>query len=247
MSTNLDRQPSAETSQLNTERARLAELESLLARDERDTTRLRAELDSFKILYHRQVGALYEQLDALEVAIAEAELGELTDQIGDPPRAEARNPTPARRSSPPRFTSDAIRKLFRDVAKAIHPDLALDESARGRRGKLMADANRAYADRDEEQLRAILHTWTRSPEAVEGDDPVAARLRVIRRTMELEERLAVVHAERDELKASALWELKARVDEATAKGRDLVGDMVRRLKRDIMVATNRLDAMRPPD
>ena len=36
------------------------------------------------------------------------------------------------------------------------------------------------------------------------------------------------------------------VDEAAAKGKDLVRESSRRLKRDIMVATNRLDAMRPP-
>ena len=29
------------------------------------------------------------------------------------------------------------------------------------------------------------------------------------------------------------------------KGKDLIKDMVRRLKRDILVATNRLDALRP--
>jgi hypothetical protein len=33
------------------------------------------------------------------------------------------------------------------------------------------------------------------------------------------------------------------VDEAASRGQDLVGDMVRRLKRDIMAARNRLDAM----
>ena len=34
------------------------------------------------------------------------------------------------------------------------------------------------------------------------------------------------------------------VDEAAARGKDLVRDMVGRLKRDIMVAQNRLDAIR---
>ena len=43
-----------------------------------------------------------------------------------------------------------------------------------------------------------------------------------------------------------MWKLKAMVDEAAVKGKDLVREMVVRLKRDIMVATNRLDAMRPP-
>ena len=40
-----------------------------------------------------------------------------------------------------------------------------------------------------------------------------------------------------------LWKLKAMVDEASARGKDLVGDMVARLKRDILVARNRLDAI----
>jgi hypothetical protein len=43
-----------------------------------------------------------------------------------------------------------------------------------------------------------------------------------------------------------MWQLKTMVDDEAAKGKDLVKDMVRRLKRDILVATNRLDALRPP-
>ena len=38
-------------------------------------------------------------------------------------------------------------------------------------------------------------------------------------------------------------ELKTMVDEAAIRGQDLVAEMVRRLKRDIMAARNRLDAM----
>ena len=48
------------------------------------------------------------------------------------------------------------------------------------------------------------------------------------------------------MQESSLWKLKAMVDEEAAKGKDLIKDMVRRLKRDILVATNRLDALRPP-
>jgi hypothetical protein len=33
------------------------------------------------------------------------------------------------------------------------------------------------------------------------------------------------------------------VDEAAARGKDLMSDMIARLKRDIMAARNRLDAM----
>jgi hypothetical protein len=44
----------------------------------------------------------------------------------------------------------------------------------------------------------------------------------------------------------ALGQLKAMVDDAAAAGKDLVRDMVGRLKRDILIATNRLDAIRQP-
>src|SRR5207344_1284638 len=97
--------------------------------------------------------------------------------------------TGARPESPPRYTSDVVRKLFRDVAKAIHPDLARDELARDRRHALMIAANRAYALGDEEELRLILQAWERSPEAVQGSHPEAMRLRLVRRIAQIEEQL----------------------------------------------------------
>jgi septal ring factor EnvC (AmiA/AmiB activator) len=221
-------------------------LEGELARRERDLIQAQAELDVFKARYRHAVGTLYEQLDRLEEAIAEAELGELAADVGDTKR-RAPDPPPAPPASSPRFTSDAIRKLFRDVAKAIHPDLTNDELARRSRQALMAEANRAYADGDEAQLRMILESWARSPEAVPGSDPAAIRLRLMRRIAQLEERLGAVEAEILELQASPLAELKSKVDDAAANGRDLVAELVRRLEREVLIATNRLAAMRPFD
>ena len=160
--------------------------------------------------------------------------------------AEPAQSAGTRPESAPRFTSDAVRKLFRDVAKAIHPDLARDEVTRDRRHSLMIEANRAYAMGDEEQLRAILHAWDRSPEAVRGSDADAMRLRLVRRIAQIEEQLEGLAAALAAVKESALWKLKVMVDDEAAKGQDLIKDMVRRLKRDIVVATNRLDALRPP-
>jgi hypothetical protein len=136
--------------------------------------------------------------------------------------------------------------LFRDVAKAIHPDLAGDESARDRRHTLMVEANRAYALGDEERLRLILEAWERSPDAVPGSNPEAVRLRLVRRIAQIEEELELLASDLAALNDSPLGRLKALVDEAAANNKDLVRDMVARLKRDILVATNRLDALRPP-
>jgi len=143
----------------------------------------------------------------------------------------------------PRYTSDAVRKLFRDVAKAIHPDLADDDDTRRRRHALMIEANRAYALGDEERLRWILESWERRPEAIEGSDPDATRSRLVRRIDQLQEQLALFTRELDALTDSPMWKLKVMVDAAAASGKDLVRDMVARLKADIMIARNRLHAI----
>jgi hypothetical protein len=98
--------------------------------------------------------------------------------------------------------------------------------------------------RDEVELRRILAAWERSPEAVQGSDEAAMRLRLERRLAQIEDDLETCARDLAALETSPLYELKAKVDEAADKGHDLVADMVRRLKRDIMAATNRLEAMR---
>ena len=223
----------------------MAELDTLLGDRRAEFAGIKAGLDAFEVSYRHKVGTLHEQLEKLDLAIADAELGEISKRVGGGPSAAAQ-PDPTEPESTPRYTSDAVRKLFRDVAKAIHPDLASDEATRDRRHRLMVEANRAYALGDEEQLRFILQAWERSPEAVLGSDPEAMRLRLVRRIAQIEEQLDTIATDLAALLDSPLGKLKAMVDEAAAAGRDLVRDMIGRLKRDILVATNRLDAIRPP-
>lgn len=226
-------------------RARASQLEAAYDERRADVSTVKAELASFKVRYRAEIGLLHEELDRLELALAEAELGELSKR-GDIPSTATTAADVERIDAPPRLTSDAVRKLFRDVAKAIHPDLASDDLARDRRHSLMIEANRAYALGDEEQLRLILQAWERSPEAVQGSDAEAIKSRLVRRIAEIEEHLVALDAALGELKASPMFQLKTMIDEEAAKGKDLIKDMVRRLKRDILVATNRLDALRPP-
>jgi hypothetical protein len=227
-------------------RARVAELDATLGERRHEFARLKSDLDAFGIDYRRRVGTLHEQLDTLESAIAEAEVGELSKRAASGTDGPNQRPADATPAPPPRYTSDAARKLFRDVAKAIHPDLAGDEATRDRRHALMVEANRAYAVGDEEQLRLILEAWETSPDALQDSDPEAMRSRLIRRIALIEEQLEVLARDLTALSDSPLGKLKAMVDEAAANGKDLVRDMVGRLKRDILVATNRLDALRPP-
>ena len=123
-------------------------------------------------------------------------------------------PASAGPAPPPRYRSDAARKLFRDVAKAVHPDLARDEATRDRRHAQLVEANRAYALGDEEQLLFILDAWERSPDAVQGSDPEAMRLRLVRRMAQIEEQLEMLDLDLAALRESPLGKLKAMVDAA---------------------------------
>jgi len=222
-------------------RSRVAELQTVLAERAAEMARKQADLAAFRIRYKQEVGLLHEELDEIERAIAEAELRELSKLVESD--ATDASPSPGPEPETPRFTSDAVRRLFRDVAKTIHPDLAHDQAARDRRHTLMVEANRAYEIGDEERLRSILEAWEKSPEAVLGSDPEAMRLRLVRRIAQIEEQLEIYASDLAAMQESPLWQLKAMVDAASARNKDLVADMVRRLKRDIMAARNRLDAM----
>ena len=138
------------------------------------------------------------------------------------------------------MASDDLKRMFRDIAKAIHPDRAHDDSARFRRHSLMAEANRAFAERDEDRLRLILRTWQRSPDAIVGDDAESERLRVERRIAESEARLVAIDVEFTDLRKSAIWRLRTKLAETRAQGWDLFAEMVAQVRTEVARATARL-------
>jgi len=225
-------------------RARVAEQGAVLDARLARLTQLESELETFKSHYRREVGRRHDELDELDHEIAELELAELTRQLGSEPTGRPSSPAEEPSEPAPRFTSDAVRKLFRDVAKAIHPDLADTEHARQRRHTLMIEANRAYAIGDERRLRAILHAWETNAVAMPASDADAVRLQLLRRLGQIQDQLDACDADLAALEESALWKLKLMADDAAARGRDLIAEMVRALTRDIMAARNRRDAIR---
>ncbi len=82
----------------------MAELESVLAERSAEAEATRSGLEAFRLRYRQEVGLLHDQLDALELAIAEAELGELSKKLEDAGPAAShrlgRGPTLRRDSRP---------------------------------------------------------------------------------------------------------------------------------------------------
>ena len=234
---------------LDADHVQLAALEEQLREREGELIQRQMELRLLQQHYLEQIGPLYEELAELETAVIEAEvrlgLREPTDSEpsregeGDEAPDMAHGETWANAAP-----SADLRRIFRDVAKAIHPDLAMDEPARNRRHSLMAEANRAYAERDEDRLRLILRAWERSPDSAFSSDPEVEQDRVKRRIAYIHERLILIAAEFDSLRRSAISRLKDRIDEARAQGWDLFAEMITTVRRDIARATMRLASVR---
>ena len=227
---------------------RLADLETRLAGRVAELDRFKVDLRDLQTKYLAEIGTLYRELNDLERQVVDAEVRAglrpppADDELEDDGSNQARPDSVAchEHGAP----SDMLKRVFRDVARNIHPDRAPDEATRLRRHSLMAEANRAYAERDADRLLLILRRWERSPDSVPVDDPDAERLRRQRRLAEIEDELAGIDAEFVELRNSAIARLKLKIDETRRQGWDLFAEMVAQVKADIARAQARLVAAR---
>ena len=227
-------------------RARVAALEQQLAERVRELTAFKTGLLALQERYLTEIGPLYAELGELEAAVAEVEIRlglrsaepeEITDADEDPDAYVGCG----NRAVP----SADLKRIFRDVAKAVHPDRALDDAARFRRHSLMAEANRAYAEQDEDRLLLILRASQQNPDTVIADTPEAAEARLAGRAVELEMRLADLERDFAAVRGSAIARLQRRIDETRAQGWDLFAEMLLHVRREIARARARLASIRP--
>ena len=138
-----------------------------------------------------------------------------------------------------RFHSDKLKKLYREVARKFHPDLA-DEDARLHCHQLMIEANRAYESGSHEALEALLEAGKLQDELATGSPEL---IWLTRRAAELKEQVAKDDVELAALKSSELYRLKLRVENADEMGVDLFVDLIAQVDRQIRKARNRLEAL----
>jgi DnaJ-domain-containing protein 1 len=224
MSNQLVLQLSPEDEELQRKSAELANLETELVQGELDLATLHAQLQSFEREYQQIVGTRYAELDRIEEQIAE-----YIAYI-----ESSKNFTP----------SENIKKLYREVAKRIHPDLTTDPAEKARRQALMVEANQAYEAGDIEGLRAILYKWESNPESVKGEGVAADWVRVIRKLAQCRERLREIKQEMEAVKDTELYSLKDRVDLAKEEGQDLLAVMAQELDEEIKEAQIKLQEIK---
>jgi len=236
-----------EERELEKKKAELSALESDLIQREIDLATLRGELSDLESCYLRTVGVLYAELDEIEAQIAEAEARRKpadphTQEYAARARAQAQDSSEITKgvAEPRTKPTDELKKLFREVAKRVHPDLATNDADRVRRQKLMAEANSAFENADEAKLRDILADSETRPDNVEGEGVGAELIRVIRKIAQIQRRLAEIEEAIQQLNASDLFQLRAKATEAERGGRDLLQEMASQVKRQIEEARRRL-------
>ena len=245
-----------EEQELARKREEQSALESELAERELRAASLRAELAAFERRYLHFVGSRYAELDEWRAELAERLAREQPDnERAQQAAAEARARAEETKSAageksarePRAFrASPELKRLYRDVAKRVHPDFTSDRDDRSRRQQLMAEANEAYECGDQARLAKILTDYECSPEAVDGEGPGAELIRVIRRISQIRSRANEIEAETEELVRSDLYQLKARVDEAEKSGRDALKEMIARVEEQIAAAKQRLASLGVP-
>ncbi|MEV7090201.1 J domain-containing protein [Streptomyces sp. NPDC093085] len=152
----------------------------------------RIEVENFSRLHHQRLGPMYARLDELDALIAEARAArsgdpedlrkarearamvqpmpgvdelfhDWLDSDGLSPEASAmltdRPVRPPKRVRP----SDEARRIYRDLVRKSHPDLAQDDTERARREEFLTRVNSAYGRGDEPQLLELAAEWAAGP------------------------------------------------------------------------------------
>lgn len=242
---------SPEEIETNKKRGVLARLQNKLAEQEEFLVGFREELKIFEARYTAEVARGYHELDEIEADIAEEEARLAPDDFEIQQKAEAarcRAEESAHATEEENWQacshkfnpSAAMKKSYYNLAKLIHPDLAVDQTERERRHELMAKLNDAYAAGDAKLMDALVEEHRDSPDLIKGASIGDELVRLIRQIYQVKRRLQALRKERIALEESEKYQLLIKVESEMREGRNLLAQMAERTKTHIKRAERRL-------
>lgn len=239
--------------ELNKKRKVLDRLKDRLADREEELEDLRIELDLFEGKYKIEVARYYADLDELEAEIAEEELKlvpddeEIKKKVEELRRraelsaAEAETDSDGHTDFKP--TAEA-KKAYHNLARIIHPDLALDAEEKERRHVLMSQLNEAYSSGDQARLDKLAEAFRDSPDMISGDSIGDNLVRAIRQIYQIKKRLAEIVKEMEDARQSETYALREKAESEKSEGRDMFLQMSSRARIQIMRSERRLATLR---
>lgn len=242
-----------EERELSRKRAELDTLEDRLAELELDRATLEAEMRSFEYYYTNTVGSHYAELDVIEAEMAEllAETSPLDEELQRKAREayaaaqkSTRHDSLEGDSSKEIFQpSEDLKKLYREIVKRIHPDLATSEDERVRRHYAMVQVNIAYEAGDEASLLAILEDLDLVAEP-QGESIGEKLVRIIRRIDQAEKEIGGIGMQIEKLRCLELYVLFEKWNASKTKGRDLLVEIVANIKSKVASQRNILSELK---
>lgn len=227
-------------------------LEEKLNETESLYQQLQEELRTVHRRYLKIIGSRLVELDEVEACLAEAIATRRPKDVRarsaarrarqKARRSRAALETTARlpEASVPVPKPAALKKLYRDVARRLHPDFSVDEQDRQLREWYMAEANRAYQRGDEMRLRSLVDDYQCSAENVTAEGTAGELVRVIRRSTWLKRRLGRLDCAIRLMLRSDLYRLRMQIERYHREGRDFLLETASRLDKQIAELRQRL-------
>lgn len=238
---------SLQAEELHARRREMADLRRRLADKELELSTAKSELNIFERRYQNVVGPMYAELDRVKAQILglaskfypkaenfreEAESArEQANEFQEENRATEK---PIKNFNPP----EILKKLFRRVAKKIHPDLASSATERERRHELMSKLNEAYDRLDEEAIRSILMEWEEP--FLETFELGEQLVRVVSQIAQVKKRLHEILGELEDLTLTEMYQLKQNIESAEREGHDLLQEIAADIEEKIKKAKTQI-------
>jgi hypothetical protein len=240
--------------ELNKKKKVLDRLKDKLADREEEMADLRAGLEQFEANYKMEVARFYADLDEIEAQIAEEEVKLVPDDEEIKKRAEELRRRAEESAAEAETDGDGCtqkwrptaeaKKAYHNLARIIHPDLALDKAEKKRRHELMAKLNDAYSAGDQNRLNKLVEDFRDSPDLIMGDSVGDQLVRAIRQIYQIKGRFKELREEKLKAELSELFVLYEKVQAEQQAGRNLLKQMAERTKTHIKKSQRRLENLR---
>ncbi len=243
-------------------RAELARVRDQLIEAEAQLADRLAEVNAFEFEFEARVGHLYDSLAGLEKEIQRYQeriqtlrnkeiFGQAHIPVDSQYQRAWESPPPSAPTPPPQPVDPAsdveIKRLYRQLARRFHPDLAVDEIDRAHRTQKMAAINNAYAARSLVELIALAEGMDLNEDAaiLPPGQTEAQMIKVLQTELHrCRQRLKEIERELRGLRYRPSVELSIEVKMARRNGRDLLAEIAADAEQKIARKTVERDMLK---
>jgi hypothetical protein len=258
MTNNIIRSSTPIEEEIKVKRTTLSKLEAELAEAELDIATYENELSHFKVFYQSRVGPYLIELDEINARIAEAisilsPHSEKFQQRAQAARKRAQktyeevsgfNENEIEDKKVKGFApTNALKQIYREIAKKVHPDLAEDNKDRAHRTLLMQEVNRAYSDQNLDQLESILADLNEFGGSSPSSRHASELKRLDRLILKIRQRIREIVQKKSTLEMSDLGKLKEKYEMANQYDEDIIDQIILELEGKINRKVKLIDSI----